>query len=265
MTIGRATDNRIYVLIQGKSWKIRGELSSLGCRTHNSFVPRTVTKASGLTTLLGRMLSYSVALLYVWGKWNPTEVKWFAQGLTATKWQDPKVALRLGVPSCFYSVGVFSCTEAQKSRRQMNHLASCKLTGNYVHIFHFLFPEFKTFTLICGFKNCNDVFYQREIRNLKGNHLFEPDLLPPGGPLGVTAWEWLPRDGILQGWESGAACSWARDHFIVLISVAFIILQGESWMLPGESGEKLSPRHNGEPRQAPTYSAGFLLSPWVAA
>lgn len=41
--------------------------------------------------------------------------------------------------------------------------------------------------LFVALKTVMMFFYQREIRNLKGNHLFEPDLLPPGGPLGVTA------------------------------------------------------------------------------
>lgn len=67
------------------------------------------------------------------------------------------------------------------------------------------------------------------------------------------------HDGILQEWESREACSWAQDDLIVLISVAFIILQGESWMLPGENGEKCSPLDNEESRQAPTYSVVFLL------
>lgn len=58
-------------------------------------------------------------------------------------------------------------------------------------------------------------------------------------------------------WESREACG---DHFIVfLISIAFIILQDESWMLPGELGGEMFPHYNRESRPAPTYSIGFLL------
>lgn len=161
MTIGRATDNKIYAVIQGKSSNIRVELSSLGCRTHNSFVPWTWINTRGLTSVLGHMFSSSVALFYMWGKCSSTEVTWFAQ-THIEKWQDPQVALRPGAPFCFHStVDVLLYWSPKEQKTNESSPASCNLTGNFIRIFHFLFSKFKGLSPLCVVLKIGTMFWSK--------------------------------------------------------------------------------------------------------
>lgn len=80
------------------------------------------------------------------------------------RWQDPQVALRRGASLCFHStVDVLSYGSSKEQKTNESSPASCNLTGNFIRISHFLFTKFKrTFTLMCDFKNSNDVLIKEK-------------------------------------------------------------------------------------------------------